>query len=573
MTRFFLLLICCGGYWVAMGQSVKVAGKILDGELGSEVFGATAALYEETNLVTGVTSDLDGVYELEVDPGSYQLIISYLGYESDTTQLTLAAGDAHYEETLLYTESTLMEEVTVVDQAIQSSEIAIYKKKQNGLNSIDGITLDLIKRTGDNNLAKALTRVVGVSIEDGKYVSVRGLGDRYSKTILNGGEMPALDPERNTAQLDIFPSNLIDNITVYKSFTPDLPGSFTGGLVDIQTKSHPEKMLLNFSASFGFNPVANFRDDFLSYESSSTDVFGFDDGLRDIPAIVREVEAGYQLDNGDPNETETINTIPVVGISTRDSARAFLADEVSRSFPAFYTIREKQSGLNQNYQLSLGNKFNLLGKPLGFVVGLSYRLGYQYYEDYQVGRYTLQDSSRVRIDQEVTGQYAKENALWGAVAGISYKPTTSSKISFTYMRNQSGGNETRRQQGFYDEGAPDELVNETMSFQQRSLDVFQLKGSHKLGKIDFNWIATQTNARDEQPDFRIFSYFRGTRDFPKVDENGVVIIGDDGLPIFEETQVADFRKSVNVNPFRFYRFMEELNRDAKLYFSWPFQLN
>ncbi len=139
-----------------------------------------------------------------------------------------------FNETLLIEENATTDEVIIEAKRNRASDVAFQKHKQTSVNSTDGVTFDLVQRTRDANAA-AVTRVLGVTIEEGKYVSARGLGDRYSKTLLNAADLPGLDTNKDTVQMDIFPSNLIDNITVFKNFTSDFPRSFTGVLVDIHT--------------------------------------------------------------------------------------------------------------------------------------------------------------------------------------------------------------------------------------------------------------------------------------------------------------------------------------------------
>ena len=153
---------------------------------------------------------------------------------------------------------------------------------------MDGISSQQITKSGDSDAASAVSRITGVSVEGGKYVYVRGLGDRYSKTILNGAEIPGLDPERNSVQMDIFPTNAIENMVVYKSFSPNL-STFTGGMVDIVTKDFPEQLNLNFSAKFEYNTQSSFNDEFFKYEGGKNDWLGFDDGTRDFPVNPEDI--------------------------------------------------------------------------------------------------------------------------------------------------------------------------------------------------------------------------------------------------------------------------------------------
>ena len=135
----------------------------------------------------------------------------------------------------------------------------------------DGISYQEMSRMAVGNVATAMTKITGTSIQEGKYVVVRGLGDRYSLSQLNGLPMPSIDPYRNSAQLDLIPTKLLDNIIATKTFTPDQPGTFTGGNIDIRTKSFPERQTLSLSVSMGYNSQNNLREDFLSHEGGDGD--------------------------------------------------------------------------------------------------------------------------------------------------------------------------------------------------------------------------------------------------------------------------------------------------------------
>src|SRR5690606_25726835 len=132
-------------------------------------------------------------------------------------------------------------------------------------------------------IASAVRTIPGVSVQEGKYVYVRGLGDRYSKSILNGMDIPGLDPDKNTVQMDIFPTNILENIVVVKSGSAELPADFTGGVVDIVTKDIPSQKQIGISASVGYNPNAHFKNNYVGYQGSSTDFLGFDNGQRELP--------------------------------------------------------------------------------------------------------------------------------------------------------------------------------------------------------------------------------------------------------------------------------------------------
>ena len=197
-----------------------------------------------------------------------------------------------------------------------------------------------------------MRRVPGVSVQDGKYVYIRGLGDRYSKTTLNGANIPGLDPDRNTVQMDLFPTNLLDNIVVYKNFTPDLPGDFTGGLVDVATKDFPEDFTMAASLGFGYNPQVTFNDNFLTYNGGNTDWLGYDDGARDFPAA--------------------LNSMPTFGQALSDQAAAKELNAATLSLNNELAPHTNAPMPNHNFSFSIGDQKNLFGKDFGFIGSLSF---------------------------------------------------------------------------------------------------------------------------------------------------------------------------------------------------------
>src|SRR5690606_22153245 len=179
--------------------------------------------------------------------------------------------------------SAQLDEVVLTTTVRKNTEASVLNLQKNSVTLMDGLSLEAIKTAGASDIADAIKRVPGVSVQEGKYVYVRGLGDRYTKSILNGMDVPGLDPDQNTVQMDIFPTSILENVIVLKSASADLPADFTGGVVDIITKDFPAQKQMSISASLGYNPDMHFQDDYLSYEGGGTDFLGFDDGTRELP--------------------------------------------------------------------------------------------------------------------------------------------------------------------------------------------------------------------------------------------------------------------------------------------------
>ncbi|MCL4856871.1 MAG: TonB-dependent receptor plug domain-containing protein, partial [Flavobacteriales bacterium] len=244
---------------------------------------------------------------------------------------------------------------------VKNNEAAIATIKQKSVNLVDGISAQTFAKTGDNSAAGALKRVTGVSIQGGKDVYVRGLGDRYTKTILNGITIPGLDPDRNSVQVDIFPTNVVDNIVVYKTFTPDLPGDFTGGMVDIVTKDFPESRTFGFSSSFSYNSGMHFKNDFLTFTGPTSDLWADGAWYRENPINPKTV-------------------IPRPLITANNNA---LLEKVTKSFDTEMASIRGGSLLNQNYSLSYGNQHEREKTTYGYVVSLGYNMKYTHYRDWE----------------------------------------------------------------------------------------------------------------------------------------------------------------------------------------------
>ncbi len=515
---------------MVFGQQGTIRGKVTDAETGEELIGA-AVLIEGT--VQGSSADLDGNYSIKnVNAGTYSLRCSFISYETQViTGVEVKANDVTLLDIKLKTVSLGLEEVVVTAKAVRDTESALLTMQKKSASVMDGISSQQISKSGDSDAAAAVKRVAGVSVEGGKYVYVRGLGDRYSKTTLNGAEIPGLDPERNTVQMDIFPTNAIDNMIVYKSFSPNL-NSFTGGLIDIVTKDFPEEFNLNFSALFEFNTQSSLNDNFLTYKGGKMDWLGFDDGTRDFP--VRAVDIPLY-----PTDRDAI-------------------DVTTMKFNKIMEPTTKTSFLNQSYSLAVGDQFTLFGKPLGYNIGISYKSEELFFDDGERGLYKLTDANAqvLNTEQKYNETAGRTEALLGSLVSLNYKFNNNNKLGYVLLYNHSG-----IKNSFYHIGEKpsDEIgmiiQNRELGFQERSILSNQLKGEHFIeswGKLKINWIVSYTNSKQKEPDLRFFtnSYYPDA-------------VGD------AQFEINPSKYKV---PSRFNRAMDELNLDNKIHFELPFTL-
>lgn len=527
------MFVSTAGY----AQKGTIRGQVIDDASGETMIGATVTISGTT---IGAATDMDGKFVIaDIEPGLYAVQISFISYSPVTiSDVEVKAGEITVLNNIRLKEEALgLEEVVVTASALKDSESALLTMQRKSSSVLDGISSEMFSKNNDNDAAAAIRRVTGVSVEGGKYMVVRGLGDRYSKASLNKAELPSLDPNKNAVQMDLFPSNLLDNMIVYKTFSPELPGSFSGGFVDISTKEFPEKFTLQASASLGYNTNATFNDQFLTSVKGKNFWTGMDDGTFDLPK---------QAQNGIP-------------APTFQAAQDVQLDMITKSFENSYDPKSYKMNpfLNQNLSFSVGNQFSLLGKDLGYVVGLTYQRNYEYYDNGEVGRYFLPDASGqplVVLRDFTLDSKGTESVLWGALANLSVRLNANNKVSVNLMRNQSADYSSRFLQGFFpaDANLPevDQLQARAIRYMERSLTSAQLKGEHTVGKIRIDWSAASTDLTQDEPDQRFF--------------NNVITTTNDG------TTYLTYQNATG-DASRYYRYLDEKIYDGKINFEVPFK--
>ena len=436
-----------------MSQSGTVRGTVVDGETGEPIFLAQVILEGTSH---GGNTDIDGKFSFKAEPGEYTLIARFLGMAPTnitgvrvTTNEVTALGDI-----VMNPASQTLETFEVTAEANKRSESAMLTMKKKSANVLDGVSAQAIAQSGDGDAAAAVTRVPGVSITDGKYVFVRGLGDRYTKTTLNGMDIPGLDPDRNSLQIDIFPTNIIENIAVLKSFTPDLPADFTGGVVNIETNSFPDRPTLNVSVGAGYNPDMHFNPNAYGYEGGSTDFLGFDDGTRDVP---------YSRNETFPNP------------ALQDPELTRLTQELN---PNLEAMRET-SDMNYSFGISGGNQFDKETHTLGFSAALSYKNNTEFYQGRQQNFFVKPDDlfrTELRADIIQTGDVSINNVLVSSMLGGAIK-TDRTKISLNLMHLQNGEDRA----GYFRQ---EEIVNNRTTILRDNLEYSQRSISNALLAVE-----------------------------------------------------------------------------------------
>lgn len=461
-------------------QNGTLSGKIIDGDFNDGLAFANVAV---KNSNFGTATDFEGKYTLDVPPGTYTVVFSFVGYSTkEVTDVVIKAGQVTDLTVTLTSAADALDDVVITVTKRKNSEKAVLDVQKNSTVVLDGISSESIKKQGASNVAAAVKAVPGVSVQDGKYVYVRGLGDRYTKTLLNGMEVPGLDPDRNTLQLDIFPTNALENLQVVKSATANYSADFTGGIIDIITKDIPSSREVSINAGLSYNPDMHFNDNYLTYKGGGTDFLGFDDGTRESP-----------LSQG--------QNVPLV---QQDGARVA---ELTGLFDRTMATMREQSFMNVSLGFSYGNKFKFDNSDLGFTASLSYKNDTRFYENLVSGQVIRKSTDRSVFDPQVDrtqiGDVGSNNVILNGLVGLTYK-SGRSKYRFNAIRIQNGN----QRAGLFDQRNQDDSVNEVrrdvLVYTQSSLTNFLLSGDHssETGKWFTQWKVAPTFSNVDDKDFR-----------------------------------------------------------------------
>ena len=426
---------------------------------------------------------MDGTFKIELPPGTYSLQLNQEKYmAADVTDIVITAGEVVDASTVMSAASqvTSVDVVESIAVATATAESMIAERKLSQTVS-DAISSEEIKSSTASDAAGALQKVTGVTVNQGKFVYVRGLGERYSATRLNNAMVATTEPEKRVVPLDMFPAGLIDSIQVLKSYTPDLPGEFSAGLVQIKTTDFPNKPVVSVSFSTGFNTQTSFQD-FLEYPGGGHDFWGIDDGTRGLPSLI---PSGKRVDrfNFSPGELQDLgrsfsgNWQPVVAGSARPTL---------------------------DWNVVAGNTY---GK-LGLVTAFSFSNDLRSIPNQQRNFYDPNPGGPQAGPPVLRNEFAYDEsntgARMGGILNASYQLNPANKLFVRNFLSRDTDNNTRVYEGYFDELGTN-IRDERLRWVERSLYSLQAGGEHVFSRLAnslMNWQFGYSKAQRDEPDLR-----------------------------------------------------------------------
>jgi len=483
------------------------------------------------------TTDIDGKFVLKVQPGTYTVVFSFTGYSNlEMSDIVVNPNKETFIEVNLKPESNKLDEVVIKTTSKKNSETSVLNLQKKSFTVVDGLSIQAIKKAGDSDVAAAIKRVPGISVQGGKYVYVRGLGDRYSKTTLNGMELPGLDPDRNTIPLDIFPTNLIENIIVKKSASADIGADFTGGTVDINLKDFSFSPEYNVNFSAGYNPDMHFNNNFLADAKSGTDWRGKDDGARDLP-----IDPTIDFKPALPKPLVSVDDAALLTANTK---------KLSKQMKPV----EETSGLDYNFGFSASNAYKLKKdgeSSIGYIAALGYRSETTFYDDFYRGTYFIAPGGGTELELSQNSILGQKNTFVSTLLGVTYKDNKN-KISMNFIDLQNGESAASNieRQAFVEN--PHWGEGSVITYTQRNLRSIPISGRHNIGDdlFSINWKFAKSSSTVNDKDF--------SRTIFETDEDNTFYL---------------LSPNVTSAPQKFWRDLDEKSTVAKLDFDIPIDTN
>ncbi|MFN3969366.1 MAG: TonB-dependent receptor domain-containing protein [Flavobacterium sp.] len=493
---------------IVYSQSSGIKGVVIDDKTGQPLPGATVII---KGLNKSRVTDADGNFNFsKIEPGIYELLVSALTFqEKEITEVVVIKDEINVLTISLEEKNNQLEEVVIkTTKAKVESVKSLLTMQKNSANVSDGISAETIKRTPDKNTSDVLKRISGASIQDNRFVIIRGLNDRYNAALLNGAPLPSSESDRKAFSFDIFPSNMLDNLVITKTASPDLPGEFAGGVVQINTKSVPDKDFQSITIGSGYNTITTFKEQ-KTYKGSGTDWLGFDNGVRDFPS--------------------TIPSTAVFNALTPQEKAA-----LAKTFEYDWKIRDANFKPNTSFQYSIGRNFDIKDKVFGFLFSATHNITNNYNEIERNDYENSDPNTPSLLDEKYLDKNYSQQVLTSGLANFSLKFNQNHSISFKNIFSINSNDLVVVRNG---KAQTDNTVvtdADVRWFTSNRIYSGQLNGEHYLpkSKIKFNWSGFYSDIERSIPNLRRNIYITPDPDStdPSLNTPTALITSNNGGP-------------------------------------------
>jgi outer membrane receptor protein involved in Fe transport len=493
-----------------------IRGRVVNGQSQQPLAGAKITVQGMSEAVQSVSvdvlSDDQGNFQATVPAGEYGLTAEAEGFDlliqdglsvraNGETPITLAVGapaasiSAAPEISPEPGSGTQTLGGVDVRGSYQRGGQALYLDEKRAAPVVaETLGAEQIARTGDSDAATTLKRVTGLTLVDGRFVYVRGLGERYSSVTLNGAQIPSPDPTRRVVPLDLFPTDLLDGIVVQKGYTPDMPGEFGGGAVMLRTRDVPGKFFVRINGTLGYQDGTTFKDGH-RYEGGGEDWTGHDDGSRELPASLAAATAGGQV------------LRPQTPLNPNGATPAQLERYGEDMAAAGYGVKNDKLGPDTGFSAAIGNRWELGEESkFGFSAAIRYNQAWDRTDEvrrtFQASSAGLEPADHLQIED------TRRQVDFSAFLNMGYELNRQHRFNATSVLLRQSEDRTKLSDGVQDDQAA--LFTE-LRWTENQLFAQQLGGQHlfpSLHDLSLDWQYTWARAQRDEPNTRKYRYDR-----------------------------------------------------------------
>jgi hypothetical protein len=442
-----------------------IAGEVIAKDSGVAVDGVSVFI---EGLDAEATSDASGHFSLKVPVGRYTLWVIHERFPTLTLpRVDVRAGRDTPIRVELLAPTTQQDDWVIRAHYVAGGVASILEERRQASTVSDALGSEEIAKSPDSSASSATRRIVGASIVGGQYLFARGLGGRYTNVRLNGVPLPSTDPDLPGFQLDLFPASLLSSLTITKTFSPDIPGDFAGGSLNVVTRAFPDKFKLTLSSSVTFNTETAFQD-MPSYPGGDLDWLGIEDGTRALP-----------------------DGVPEGRVWTGSGLGLERLTEISGLFRDVWTA---DTGVpNVSLGFNVGDTLSGSAGRFGYLVTLGYRHRFDHFDE-TITRVALasadSDQSVVPVET-LQREIGSREAQLGALATVSYEPEPNHRMTAVSLITQTGEDRATVIRGF-SEAEGTAIENTQLRYIERQLIFNQLTGEHD-DLADFLTVSWQLN--------------------------------------------------------------------------------
>ena len=474
-----------------LDESSIIKGIVIEESTGKPLPGVLVAIIG-TKFST-LTDAQGKFYFRKMPAGQYILEFSLFSFSTKVVdEVVVVDKEATVLNVSLAEMNGVLDEVVIKTtvKAKAESVQSLLTMQKNSIRVSDGISAESIKRTPDKTTSDVLKRISGTSIQDNKFVIIRGLNDRYNTTYLNGSPLPSTEPDKKAFSFDIFPANMLDNLVIHKTASPDLPGEFAGGVIDINTKSTPDKNFQSISVGAGYNTITTNKTKYRA----------------------NDIKTG--LPSYFPNSADFI---ALQNLKTESSILQI--DAIAKNYQTDWTIDKGKFDPNSSLQFTLGRYFKFNGEQsLGVLASVTNNVTNVY------GKGSLKEyETPGDLRRSFNSDNYRKQKLTGAILNLSLKLDTNNRFSFKNLYSITSESRYTDRLGTKNvqEVEPIMTTSTNRLFTQNKIYTGQLIGEHFLpeSKIKLGWVGSYSNVQREIPSerrntYEYIQYLDGTQSVP-----------------------------------------------------------